>query len=679
MSNLRRISDFLRGKRALSGCIAFFVLGCFLMVLSSCAPGPGQTFTLTEDGQPVSTIVIAEDADKSARFASLELQSHIKKITGAELPIVKDNESVKGPVILVGESFFTREVGLRNSDFKSQEYLIRFVSPDVLILMGKDENDKGEIIYDYISDLSGALRTWPLSYDYETGTMYAVYDFLRDYCGVMWLNPTDYGTVLPEEKTLRVTGGEVRREPFMDYRGAAADHRAESYNHAGGHWRAGSKGANDFNALAYGKNSGVFKNEHQNSLARRAQNRLFLLRMKNGGENSHCNHSLYNYYDRFLEVTWTEALKKVDTPEEKEKIMERKKNLFEGDRPELFAKGYEGQPPQLCYSSQATVEQVIKDARNYFDQGGYTKTMRGVGSPGFQWGKRFFAIEPMDNASFCKCEKCSVQYEPERKDERSQHSTYWFRFINKVARELKKSHPDKKISTLAYGSREGLPTGIKLEDNVVVHFCLSGNRMPYSPALNLQIERLREWERKEDVPMYLWLYNTFPVEIANNGKFYCFPGFFAHEVKKQFDLFKELNIRGIFHCGFNGEVENYINFRLMDNPDIDIESLLEEYFSQYGEAGKPLREMYELIEKRYCNHANYPKGPNGEPFNGHQNVKVAWEYLGDEETMGLLQKYMDEAERAAVTESEKVRVKLWEYAVWSYMKTGREKYVERYG
>ena len=616
--------------------------------------GAGE-FTLVKDGAPASTIVVAKDADKSARFAAEELRSHVRLITGAELPVATDDQEVKGAVILVGDSAASRKAGIKREDFKRQEYSARLVSPDTLALIGSDKEDKGKLDYDFMAN-PGAVGTWPSLYD-ETGTMYAVYDFLRDCCGVKWLNPSDLGTIAPKSPTLRADVKDFKRGPFLLYR-AAAGNNSDGYENGGGLWRANTTEAGKFNSAAYGRIYAKFDKPDQRNMGRRAQNRLFLYRTKAGGEQSHCNHSFYCYYERFLD--------------------KGHKN-FEGHHPEYFAKGYEGdKPPQLCYGCDATVAQTVKDARDYFDNGGYRKTMSNVGSTGYQWGDRFFALEPMDNSAFCKGDECVKQFEPDRASDSSQHSTYWFNFVNKVARELKKSHPDKMISTLAYMTHEGLPTGFKLEDNVVVHFCVSANRMPYSPGLQKQIDRLEQWRKAEpNVPIYLWLYNTFPREIADNGKFHCFPGFFAREAKRQYDLFKKLGVRGIFHCGFNGEVDNYIGLRLMDNPDIPVETLLDEYFSQYGAAAKPIREFYELVEKRYCDPELYPKNPDGSRYSGHQKVDIAWGVLGDAPTMGKLQKLMDDANSLAKTDAEKARVGLWDAAVWSYMKAGHAQYAER--
>ena len=607
---------------------------------------PAPTFTLVDDGKPTATIVLAKNADKAARFGAAELNHYIKLITGSELPLVTDEQTVEGRRILVGESEYTRALGLKSSDFGSQAYMIKMVNPSTLVLMGKDASDKGLLVYDYLSN-PHAVNTWPSVYS-EIGTLNAVDDFLRDDCGVRWLNPTDVGTIVQARKTLTVSIPDVRRAPFMRYRGASvAESNSERYNAGGGHWRAGTAEANAFSVLGYSNVYASTTNPSQRNMGIRSQNRLFMYRMKAGGENSPCNHSFYNFYERF----WNKNAKN-----------------FEAYHPEYFAQGYEGkEPPQLCYSNEAMIQQVIKDAQDYFDNGGHRK----------RWGENSYALEPMDNSAFCKGDACTSQFELDR-PRQEQHSTYWFRFVNRIAAALKESHPDKKISTLAYMTHEGLPTGFKLEDNVVVHFCLSHNRTPYNrDALQKQFDRMNEWDTKENIPMYLWLYNTFPVEIANNGRFNCFPGFFSHEVKRQFDIFKKLEIQGIFHCGYNGEVENYVTYRLMDNPDLDIDVLLDQYFEQYGPAAKPIKAMYDLIEQRYCDPANYVLKPGDKPYSGHQRVDIAWGLLGTAEVMAKLQSYMDKAIELAVTDEQKTRVELWNAAIWSYMRRGRDEFGER--
>lgn len=52
------------------------------------------TFDLVRDGQPACGIVLAENPTAAARLAALELQYHVWKVSGAELPIRLETERV---------------------------------------------------------------------------------------------------------------------------------------------------------------------------------------------------------------------------------------------------------------------------------------------------------------------------------------------------------------------------------------------------------------------------------------------------------------------------------------------------------------------------------------------------------------------------------------------------------
>jgi len=99
-----------------------------------------RRLTLVRDGRPAAAIVIGAEAGFAPSFAAWELQLHIRKITGAELPIATDRDPPAGTRILVGAGRLTEALGLRGDAFKPQEYLIAF-RPDTLVLMGCDRRD----------------------------------------------------------------------------------------------------------------------------------------------------------------------------------------------------------------------------------------------------------------------------------------------------------------------------------------------------------------------------------------------------------------------------------------------------------------------------------------------------------------------------------------------------------
>ena len=303
--------------------------------------------------------------------------------------------------------------------------------------------------------------------------------------------------------------------------------------------------------------------------------------------------------------------------------------------------------------------------REYFDQD--PKTGK------FKWGRDNYCLEPMDNSFYCKCQDCQRQMEPDREGDKASDSTYWFRFVKTVADEIAKTHPTKRMSTLAYHSHEGLPNGFRLPKNVIVYFCISSNRRPYSIVLDQQLARMKQWrDAYPNQPLAMWLYNTFPLENTDKGGFNCLPGFFADEAYKQFQFFKENDIRaGIFHCGFNGEIDNYMHLEWMIDPDRKPEDMLDEYFRGYGRAAVPLKEYYRTVEARYCDKSRYPKGA------ARQTAALAWGGEDTEEFMEKLGKLMGEAEAAAETPDERRRVETWRREYWDYMREGYETFVER--
>jgi hypothetical protein len=629
------------------GAIFSATLCCFV----GCASlGGGSKVELVKESKPEATILLSAKPTKAAQLGAYELQQHVKLITGAVLPIETDSAKAKGLKIYIGDNPELKKLGVDCSSLKLQEYMIKFM-PGTIVIAGKDEQDFGKVNYDLNEPqkLNGLPSFWD-----EQGTLYGVYDFLERFCDVRWFNNTDVGIDYPQTKTLVIEAKDIKRKPFFKYRHACGlPWRWDATNIL---WQTKDKGFKEWEDAAYADLKKQYPNAGQFKQAKDKLNHLYLLRVRNGGEYAHCNHSLYGYYDRF----WKKNPKK---PE-----------IFEKSEPKWFAQGWgDAKPEQMCYTNPELVDQVAKDADNYFNGKGIHPF---GGQPcNWFWGKNFFAVVPQDNGFYCKCPKCqALLKETDGTNGRDRSSTLMFNFVNEVARKVAKTHPDKWISCLAYAGYMA-PPKFKLDKNVIVQFCFDSNRAPmFTKAYQNQLKYLKEWvERRKGLPVYLWLYYTFPKEIADNGNWYCFPGFFAHSIDKQFKLYRDYDIKGMFHCGYGQDVESYVTFRLMDDPSLDVDVLLDEYFGRlFGPAGEPLKKMYLMIEEIYENPDNYPK----EAY-GHQSFRIAWDCLGTAERMKTMQGFMDEAKKLADTDLRKKRVELWGKAIWDYMKTGRAKFEER--
>ena len=151
---------------------------------------------LVRDGKPVAQIVTGQGASNQAQGAALELQTYLKRITGAELPVVETSTTGQA-AILVGQAAAkaaAEQLGLPlptglTPTFDDEGYVVA-TRGDALILAGNE--------------------TEPYQ-----GTWYAVSDFLET-LGCRWYFPGDFGEVVPNVATLSVP--ELRKTVKPDLR-----------------------------------------------------------------------------------------------------------------------------------------------------------------------------------------------------------------------------------------------------------------------------------------------------------------------------------------------------------------------------------------------------------------------------------------------------------------------------
>ena len=150
-------------------------------------------------------------------------------------------------------------------------------------------------------------------------------------------------------------------------------------------------------------------------------------------------------------------------------------------------------------------------------------------------------------------------------------------------------------------------------------------------------------------------------------------GFSAHTLAEQIKMYHEDGVRGVFLAGIAEQVDYYLSMKMYDDASIDVDELLNEFFSRYfGSASVPMKKFYLRIEEIYGDPSNYVGTKLRE--NMHQTEKVAWSCLGTEKRMKELGALIDQALQFAATDIEKKRVQLWKEGVWDYMVEGRKKY-----
>jgi hypothetical protein len=145
-------------------------------------------------------------------------------------------------------------------------------------------------------------------------------------------------------------------------------------------------------------------------------------------------------------------------------------------------------------------------------------------------------------------------------------------------------------------------------------------------------------------------------------------------------LFHETHISGMFlqnssefdESYLMDQVELYVTLKMADQPDLDGNQLINEFFTRYyGAAAGPMKELYLAIEETFSNPQNYPLEIQRSDAHQHQSRELAWGALGIPERMTRFGQLLAQAKAAAQTPKEKERVALFEQGQWEYMLQGQ--------
>ncbi len=157
---------------------------------------------LVDNGKAVSTIVIPDSPLPVYKLAAEELQYHIKRASGVELPVFAESKlpAGDGVKIYLGPTKKTAAVGIDCTALAPSGYQVCSVGKD-LFIAGRDRSYWGSVGSNWNAD-------WQ-------GTLYGVYAFLRKEMGVTWLFPGEKGVVAPAKKTIKFSGTNLSGKPKL--------------------------------------------------------------------------------------------------------------------------------------------------------------------------------------------------------------------------------------------------------------------------------------------------------------------------------------------------------------------------------------------------------------------------------------------------------------------------------
>ncbi len=511
--------------------------------------------SLVKDRQPCADIVISEKPPRAVKLAAAELQTYIAKISGAKLPIATAPGTNVSTHIYVGRSEYTDKLKISDEGLKGGAF--RMLSgKDYLVLLG---HDKDFTLSTYearnYKDTQRAFKEW----DARTG------EHFGNPAPACWgYSPQvdlwefdERGTLNAVYEFLRGLGarwympgdlGEIVPE-LKTIALVQVDKTVKP----------------DFPYRNLGDYAPSFRGGNRDGM-------LYKLRIG---------------VDATLGLPGPHGLNNVNGRAEVKQA-----------HPEFYANHRTPDPNNhyyaSCLSSPELFDYTVKYARTVFDV-----------YPDLQ----YLSLWPNDGFGMCGCDLCKGKDTPGRGD-RGVCSDYVWGFIERVARELYKTHPARKVVGGSYGSYTLPPEKIaQFSPNVMV--AIKDERWSFNdPEARAKALANRKGWLAKLTPGNLQIYQHYLFSGHH------LPAYYPHVIAEDLRSLKGLS-QGEFIELTSGAIEDrmgvgdmhapgfnhlnvYVTSRCYWDADLDIEALLNEYYEKfYGPAAKEMKAFIEYSEANW--------------------------------------------------------------------------------
>lgn len=529
------------------------------------------TTYLVENGRPRAEIIIAEQSTRTQRLAADELRSTVEKISGARLPIVTAPHAGVAHVF-VGRSAHTDALKVTADGLKDGAYRM-VTGDDWLVLLGQDTEftpiepwAKGN---SQIVDGS-AQREW----NKLTGALWGVPNLLIYKDRTFILGDTG----LPD-----AAGSATKRKPIEIW---AQDERG-SFNAVCGFLM--KLGVRWYLPGELGEVLPVMKTIALPKLDETVRPdfsiRRFNVRFATHGE------KMVRWAMRLglRDPYGIEAAHGMDTMTDHEAVFAAHPDwyaLYGGRR-----RYQRGANNHLCYANEELFRETVRYVRALFDH--YKMEMVSV-------------MPPDGYVAICQCPRCAGKDSPER-DNRGLASDYIWDFVNRVAKEVRRTHPDKKVMNCAYGIYSLPPLKIaRLEPNVVVSVVGGRRPMNNQPEQQEEFRKLREsWVAKTANPIII--FENYP--FTDRG--WYLPSFTPHSLGASINATKGISQGEDIWLSIRQEVEKqdlgfnhfpiYFTQRLYwGGKDADVDAMFREYVRLfYGPAAAEMNAFFDHCEAHW--------------------------------------------------------------------------------
>ena len=506
-------------------------------------------------------IVLPAHPLMTERYAADELAYHIGKATGAKLPVVYEDEvpaETSGHRFYVGATEAARRIGLFDVPFAPDEHHVKSLGHDLYFVGG--DKDGREI---------DAYWSSPAH-----GTMDAVYDFLEHEMGVRWLWPGESGEVIPRLRRIPIGGIDRRaKEKLLNRQFPCERHGPDAIGWAD---------------VAHREKFDL-------------DQRRFLLRHRCGNPKfTAAGHAFWTWWERYGKT-------------HPEFFMER----LDGTRGPVSDQPGDTRNVSMCVSSPALHKAIVNDWAH-----------RAGRDPNGEHYQEWINCMENDSPGMCLCANCRAWDAP---DPRFAENDYWsrrlktvtrreyweklacvkwgesdgtagmkeppsvsdryVRFYNAVLAEARKEHPDAQVIGYAYANYLEPPRGARVAKGVNIEY-VPRMFFPYDKSCS---DLFRKWwkgwndagaERMIYRPNYMLAGGNLPLNqariIADDFAFAWRHGMRAAYFDSQMGAWGA-------HA-----VMNYTVYRMLREPDIGYERVLDEFCAAFGPAAEDVR--------AYCDH-----------------------------------------------------------------------------
>ena len=502
-----------------------------------------SAITLVEDGVARASIVLADGASPAARKASAILQSHLKQITGADVPVVAEGKldtAKLQALILIGDGKLAKARGMSSEGLGAGGFHAE-AKGGTLALLGTDTRTASDI--------------W--------GSVYATTWLLEAKLGVLYLWPGELGKVVPKQRTVTIADFQHRTTPAL----AQRQIRSMGYS---------DRLQVGLDHLGFTKDD--FEKSRRASYATTAETCDWFQWHGMGGTLNILGGHAFDYL-------WPKYGK---------------------EHPEWFALQPDGSRDQefsvprtrLCKSNASLIAAIAKDKIEELDR---TPNTLGVSLCPSDGGRATFCTcpkcEALDAPNGRKVTLWDMTGKVRRNFEHVSLTDRMVFFWNSIAEQVTKVHPNALFTVDAYSAYTAAPVLRKLHPNLVVRFAALG----YEDEAVRQ-EAIGDWDAWAKASNRIYFRSNLMLAGRRTGM----PLIYAHRFAEDFRHFGSHGMMGtdLDSCTHNWATQGlnyYVIARLHWDSSRDVDAMIDDYCrAGFGAAAKTMRAYFAKLEAAYA-------------------------------------------------------------------------------